>query len=383
VIFQAPKLHDEDIRVLELIREQRILLRHQVNQAPNRWTGLLRRNAFARAVQGSNTIEGYNATVDETAQIINLEKPESVEEETYRAILGYQQALTYILQTSDDPYFDLNAQFIRSLHFMMMNYDLGKLPGQWRPGGIYIVHEPTGETVYEGPDAERIPGLIEEMIAQIQDTDEPSRTVRAAMAHLNLTLIHPFKDGNGRMARAVQTLVLAREGIISPVFCSIEEWLGKNTTAYYDVLAHVGQGAWHPENSALPWIRFCFRAHYQQASTIIRRNREYGRAWEELERHIEKNELNQRMIPALMDATFGFRVRNQRYREECEISGTVASRDLKTLCDHKLLDAVGDKRGRYYTAGQPLIELRHKIHDKSKAEDPYQIIAERAQPSLF
>ncbi len=43
---------------------------------------------------------------------------------------------------------------------------------------------------------------------------------------LNLVLIHPFRDGNGRMARCLQTLVLAREGMVSPIFASIEEYLG-------------------------------------------------------------------------------------------------------------------------------------------------------------
>ena len=66
--------------------------------------------------------------------------------------------------------------------------------------------------------------------------------VRGAMAHLNLTMINPFKDGNGRISRALQTLVLAREGILHPVFCSIEEWLGRVTAEYYAVLAEVGQG---------------------------------------------------------------------------------------------------------------------------------------------
>jgi len=383
MIFRTPKLQSDDLRVLELLRTQRAQLRHRVNQNPNRWTGLLRRNTFARAVQGSNTIEGYNATVDEASQIIDLEKPDSVEEETYRAISGYRQAMTYILQVSDDPHFDLNAQFIKSLHFMMMSYDLTKLPGQWRPGYVAVVHEPTGETVYEGPEAEFVPNLIDDMISQINDANEESRTVRAAMAHLNLTLIHPFKDGNGRMARALQTLVMAREGIMSPVFCSIEEWLGRNTLAYYDILAKVGAGAWHPTNDALPWVQFCFRAHYQQAATIIKRHTEIGQLWEVVDTLIKKLGLNPRMEIALLDAALDFRVRNQRYREDNEISNQVASRDLKTLCDHGLLEAVGDKRGRYYTAGRPLKEIREKTREKSKAKDPYDVIADLAQPTFI
>lgn len=67
------------------------------------------------------------------------------------------------------------------------------------------------------------------------------------MAHLNLVMIHPFSDGNGRMARCLQTLVLAREGILEPEFSSIEEYLGRNTQDYYSVLAETSEGSWHPK----------------------------------------------------------------------------------------------------------------------------------------
>src|SRR3546814_184168 len=155
------------------------------------------------------SIEGIAASVAEAAAVIDDEKPGSLEEETWRALTGYRIALTYVLQVHDDPHFELNAQFIKSLHFMMMNHDMTKLPGQWRPGPVYVVHEPTGDTVYEGPDAELVPDLMKELVDRIDsDTDDATPLpVRAAMAHLNLTMIHPFKDGNGRMARAIQTLV--------------------------------------------------------------------------------------------------------------------------------------------------------------------------------
>lgn len=55
------------------------------------------------------------------------------------------------------------------------------------------------------------------------------------MVHLNL-VIRPFKDGNGRMARFLQSYVLAADGTLAPVFLSVEEYLGQNTQEYYDVL---------------------------------------------------------------------------------------------------------------------------------------------------
>lgn len=375
MIFQYPKLTAEDEQVLEMIRTLRKDLRHQVNVNPTRWDGFLRRNTFARNLQGSNSIEGIDADLSEAVAIIDDEKPETLEEETQKALTGYRTAMTYVLRLHEDPHAEINAQLIRSLHFMMLNYDMTMLPGQWRLGSIRVVHEPTSKTVYDGPDASEVPALIEELVQQIESGPAiESGTVLAAMAHLNLAMIHPFRDGNGRMARALQTLVLARNGVISPVFCSIEEWLGRNTDAYYNILGEVGRGAWHPENNALPWVRFCLIAHYQQAATIMKRNTLFGRTWEEIEKVRRAHGLPERVELALMDATFNYKVRNARYREENEISDVVASRDLRELSDLGLLEPIGEKRGRYYLAGKPLKKIREKLSDKSRAPNPYDVV---------
>ena len=188
--------------------------------------GLFAQKYIAPAVQGSNSIEGINANLDEAMAIIDNEKPEVSEDENYAALVGYRNAMTYVLQIHDDPHFELDPQILKSLHFMMLNYDMTKAPGQWRTGDIWVVREPIGARVYEGPDADQVPALINQLVAQLKVMGSAEPLVRGAMAHLNLTMIHPFKDGNGRMARALQTLIMARDGILSPVFSSIEEWPG-------------------------------------------------------------------------------------------------------------------------------------------------------------
>jgi Fic family protein len=202
--------------------------------------------------------------------------------------------------------------------------------------------------------------------------------VLAAMAHLNLAMIHPFRDGNGRMSRALQTLVLTRNNVVSPVFCSIEEWLGRNTDAYYKILGDVGKGKWSPKNNALPWVRFCLVAHYQQAATLMKRNAVIGRMWGEMEKLRKEYELPERTELALMDAAFNYKVRNGRYRHENEISDVVASRDLKRLSDLGLLMPVGEKRGRYYVAAKPLEAIREKCADRTMAPNPYDAIKGRS-----
>ncbi|MXO60262.1 Fic family protein [Altererythrobacter salegens] len=378
MIHAYPILEQIDHDVLGLIREQRRLLRHQVGQNPLRWNGFLRKNTFARALQGSNSIEGINANLDEAMAIIDDERPETLEEETARALEGYRQAVTYIIRIHDDPHTKVGTQFIRTLHYMMLNYDMSKMPGQWRPGPVYVVHEGTKEVAYEGPPAEEVPCLMDEYAEQLNSSDNvESSTVLGAMAHLNLAMIHPFKDGNGRMARALQTLVISQNGISSPTFCSIEEWLGRNTLAYYDILKEVGQGSWHPKNSALPWVRFCLKAHYQQAATLMKRNTHIGRVWGEIAQICRQHDLHDRMEGPLLEAAFGYKVRNHRYREESDISDAVAGRDLRRLCELDWLIPVGEKRGRYYVASKLLLEITERTREERRAGDPYELVAQR------
>ena len=381
MIYEPPTLPQIDQDVLALIHKRRNELRYLVGQNPIRWTGALRRNTFARAVQGSNSIEGYNANMADAVEIIDDEKPENVEEETVRALVGYRNAMTYIIRIHDDPHSEINEQFIRSLHYMMMSYDMTKLPGQWRRGTIYVVREGNGEKVYEGPDSEKVPELVAELVQQMNSASSIDSMVRAALAHLNLTMIHPFKDGNGRMARAVQTLLLTKDGVLSPIFCSVEEWLGRNTQSYYDILSLTGKGIWSPGNSALPWVRFCLHAHYQQAATLVRRNNELGKIWEQVTKITQEHGLPERTEAPLIDAALGYRIRNNRYRTESEISDVVASRDLKRLCEIGLLSPIGEKRGRYYLATDKLKELRASTRDNERSGNPYELLGAKINPT--
>ncbi|HSK49908.1 MAG TPA: Fic family protein [Solirubrobacterales bacterium] len=389
MIFQTPDLREDELEVLTLLSDQRESLRDRVAE-PRRWTGTLRRMAFARAVQGSNSIEGYNASLDDVVAAVEGEPTLDAEEETQLALAGYRDAMTYVLQIAGDRSLDVDTGLLKSLHYMMLRYDLTKNPGQWRPGPIYIHREATDEIVYEGPPSEEVPGLIDEMLSSLEADQSPAE-IRAAMAHLNLTLIHPYSDGNGRMARCLQTLVLARDSVVAPVFSSIEEFLGRNTEAYYAVLEDVGGGGWHPERDARKWLRFCLRAHYHQASTTMRRREEIEKVWLDCLRLAEDRGLSERCAAGLMDASFGLRLRRGSYRASVEaamgeeISDLTATRDLKAMVDHALVEAVGERRGRYYLAGEMLKSLYEEVRaarPPKSADDPFAIVRDRRQLKL-
>ncbi|MDQ3914336.1 MAG: Fic family protein [Actinomycetota bacterium] len=372
MIFETPPVDPDEARVLADIQELRTQLRLWVADR-RRWTGVLRRMSFARQIQASNSIEGYNSTLDDAVAIVEGEEPLDATEETRRALEGYRQAMTYVLQLADDPHFEYSTHLLKSLHFMMMSYHLRKSPGRYRLGYVYVRNDATGEIVYEGPDADRVPILVEEIVTSLNEPSPVPAMVRAAMAHLNLALVHPFRDGNGRMARGLQTLVLAREGILSAEFSSIEEYLGRNTAGYYAILAKVGRGYWQPENDARPWVRYCLTAHYVQARTLLRRIKESDRLWAILAEEAESHRLPERSISALFEAARGFRVRNATYRPLSDVTEQTATRDLKQLVQAGLLVPKGERRGRHYVASDRLRELRGKsLEVRVPIQDPFE-----------
>ena len=201
-------------------------LRH-VLRTPRRWDGELRRSALARAIQGSNGIEGYQVEEDDAAAAVDGEEPLSADEETFLEIQGYRQALGYVLAMGDDDYTTFDSTEIRAMHYMMLSHDHTKSPSRCRKEQVFVRDERRDLVVYEGPDATHgswhsMDALVESLHTGVNS--DP--VVRSAMAHLNLVMIHPFRDGgNGRMARALATSVLDRSDIGEPEFSSIEEWL--------------------------------------------------------------------------------------------------------------------------------------------------------------
>ena len=376
LLFRPPALDAREMDVIERISDLRKSLGYAVGD-PVRWQGPLRRIAFARAIRASNSIEGHHVTFDDALAAAEGEEPLDAKHEDWMAVTGYRAAMTYVLQLADDPHFSYSVDLIRSLHFMMLQHDLSKNPGRWRPGPIYVNDEQAGRIVYEAPVAEAVPGLMGQLVDGLNaNTDGVPNLVHGALAHLNFVMIHPFKDGNGRMARCLQTLTLARTGVLAPQFSSIEEYLGRHTWEYYRVLAEVGGGLWSPENDTRPWIRFCLTAHFQQATTLLRRVREMKRLWDNLELEIRRRSLAERVMYALSDAAMGFRVRNATYRPTAEISNQVATKDLAVLVDQGLLEAVGERKGRYYVASPALRAMREKIREKKTHPDPFDDNAE-------
>src|SRR2546428_411225 len=120
--------------------------------------------------------------------------PISAEKASWGSRLGSRNAMTYGLQMPTDPHLSDSEGCIRSLHFMMIQHELSKNPGRYRPGVIFVQDERKQQRVYEGPDADLVPRLMGELTESLNASSDVPAIVRAAMGHLNLVMIHPFSD---------------------------------------------------------------------------------------------------------------------------------------------------------------------------------------------
>ncbi len=118
-------------------------------------------------------------------------------------------------------------------------------------------------------------------------------------------------------------------------------------------------------------------AHLRQARTLLQRIRESERLWDQIEAMVSDRGLPDRTISVLWDAAMGFRVRNATYRasfDDDEITDQTASRDLRQLVDARLLVPHGEKRGRFYIAGEELGNERQLLisaRDPRDDSDPF------------
>lgn len=199
--------------------------------------------------------------------------------------------------------------------------------------------------------------------------------VRAAMAHLHVVSVHPFRDGNGRIARITQSLVLARDGLLSPEFSSIEEYLGRNTRQYYAVLQDVQGGRHQPERDASAWISFCLAAHIAQARQRLSQVVNAAARWSLLEKLVDERGWPDRLVIALEQSLFDGAERAS-YASEADVSFATASSDLRRLLDSGLVTREGRTRGARYVASEALRDYlvrnstsARTAHDESLSSD--------------
>ena len=346
-----PKTEVLTSRLAELDR-LRAALGHEVS-SPSPWLGTLRRLAQASTVESSVSIEGYEVGEGEALAIVSGSESAVPDDENRMAIACYARAMDHVGVMALDPVFEWRDRVILDLHFDTCYFQRDKSPGLWRTGPIYVTGG-AGHPIYEGPDANHVVGLMNEVVEWLQTGDlETHVVVRGAMAHLHTVSVHPFRDGNGRISRIVQSLVLAREGLLSPEFASIEEYLSAHTPEYYEALQSVQWGHYSPERDASDWVAFCVEAHISQARRRLDQIAEASKRWNYLEKIVEGRGWPDRLVIALEQSLIGGTDRS-KYEREADISTATVSNDFRRLLDAGLVTQNGRGRSTRYSASDDL-----------------------------
>jgi Fic family protein len=331
-------------------------------RAAGPWLGSLRRQWRASSAESSIEIEGYSVPSEERLAITSGAEPADPTDDDRMALSSYARAMSHVGVMAADEEFEWVERVLLDLHFDACFFQKDKDPGQYRKRGIEVTSPSGGPPAYVGPPATEVRPLMREVVQWLSTGDRDAHlVVRAAMAHLHVVSVHPFRDGNGRISRIVESLVLALGGHLAPEFVSIEEYLGERTDRYYSMLREVQGGSYNPERDATPFVRLCIEAHLSQAHRRLRQLDEAGKRWAYLEQLVTARGWPDRLVIALEQGLFDGTDR-ATYAAEAAVSAPTATNDLRRLLDAGLIDQQG--RGpstRYLAAERLAAEVRQHL----------------------
>jgi Fic family protein len=238
----------------------------------------------------------------------------------------------------------LTAERLSSWHSALCPTSRTGMPkitvGAWRTdalGPMQVVSGPIGHTRvhYEAPSAERIEAEMRAFLRWFEDaTASRDPIIKAALAHLWFVTIHPFDDGNGRIARAITDLALARSEQSAQRFYSMSSQIRAERQTYYDTLEATQKGSL----DVTPWLQWflsCLERAFTRAETILESVLQKARFWEA---HAQDplNERQRAILNRLLDGFEG-KLTSSKWAKLAKCSQDTALRDIDDLLARGIL----------------------------------------------
>ena len=223
--------------------------------------------------------------------------------------------------------------------------------GNWRDdsgGPMQVVSAPMGrERVhYAAPPADRVSAEMEAFLAWFNTPASMDPVIKAALAHLWFVTIHPFEDGNGRIARAIADLALARSEKSPQRFYSMSAQIRTERNAYYDRLELTQKGS-TDVTDWLVWFLDCLGRAIHGADGVLGAVMAKAHFWE----RAGKLSLNERQVKVLNRLLDGFegKMTSSKWAIIANCSQDTANRDVAALLDLGLLrKGEGGGRSTHY-----------------------------------
>jgi Fic family protein len=219
--------------------------------------------------------------------------------------------------------------------------------GAWRTvdaGAMQVVSGPIGHehVIFEAPDAAMLEREMNALLDWFEGSGDVDPVVKAGLAHLWFVTVHPFDDGNGRIARAIADLALARSEGSTQRFYSMSSQIRVERAAYYDQL----EGAQKGSLDVTPWLTWfldCLDRAIDGAETVLASVLHKARFWD-ANRDTPMNE-RQRKIVNLLLGDFEGKLTSSKWAKIAKCSQDTALRDIDALVARGVL-AKEDAGGR-------------------------------------
>jgi len=211
--------------------------------------------------------------------------------------------------------------------------------GDWRndrSGPMQVVSGPIGrESVhYEAPAAKRIKTEMKMFLDWLNSKPKADLVLCAARAHLWFVTIHPFEDGNGRIARAIADMVLAQSESSPQRFYSMSAQIRAERKTYYDVLEHTQKGTMDV-STWMEWFLECLDRAIQGTEETLARVFQKARFWENYG-SFPFNERQRLMLNKLLDGFEG-NMTSGKWAKIANCSHDTAARDIQALIEAGIL----------------------------------------------
>jgi Fic family protein len=255
----------------------------------------LREQAIIQSVESSNRIEGVTISPERLRPVvIGHARPRDRSEQE---LAGYRRALDWIFSRNRPV--SMSPNLVKKLHAMAQGGSSGDA-GEWKKRDNEIIEVfPTGErrVRFVPTSAKDTPKTMDLLCWNYEQGCQEERIpplLLAATFVFDLLCVHPFRDGNGRVARLVTTLLLQLHGFHVARYVSLERLVEESREEYYRVLAECSRG-WHEgRNEILPWWNYLLgriRSGYKEFEMQV----EHGSA------HLAKSDLAKRAILAQVE----------------------------------------------------------------------------------
>jgi len=202
---------------------------------------------------------------------------------------------------------------------------------------------------YEAPAADRVRDEMRKFLEWFENGNSTDLVLKAGVAHLWFVTIHPFDDGNGRIARAIADMALARSERSPQRFYSMSAQIRQERKAYYEIL-EATQKDGLDITRWLEWFLECLGRAFDRAETILAKVLHKARFWERFAK-VEFNERQREIVNRLLNGFEG-KLTSSKWAKLAKCSQDTALRDIEDLIRKKVLvkDAAGGRSTSYSLA---------------------------------